>query len=63
MITIKNLAILFIRIVWNLHLPLNREIIKMINFVQVAIAEDNSTSIFITQLQTQEKIIPCQSLI
>ena len=32
-------------IMWNLHLPMTSEMIKIINFVQVAIAEDNSTSI------------------
>ena len=61
MLTIKNLAVLFVRkYARNLHLPMNSEIIKIISFVQVAIAEDNSNSV--TQLQIHEKIIPCQFL-
>ena len=40
---------------------MNSEVIKIIKFVQVAIAEDNIV-FSITQLQIHDKIIPCQSL-
>ena len=46
MITIKKFSYTFRAVImWNLHLPMSSEMIKIINFVQVAIAEDTSTSI------------------